>query len=570
MKHYKKAPVCFALSLLSLGLFSCNGGATSSSSESSISSSVEVVTSISIEGKSLIGIREYVTFIAKGNGVEQKVKWSTSNKKIATVSSSGMVKGIAVGSVTITATLEADSSISATFDLEVEESRQLELMFNRFINASYYTVEGSGTLNLSNAKGSFSFSEEHFEDSCSFSSTSAACLPSYGFGEGKDGTYLYEIENSAISKATYLRDKYEDYREVIFDISDYSAISTSFSNTPLAEDGKYTFINDTSLMGLFFYIWTQNFNTNDTTYASVAGDLESEMSSLTLEVKSPYIMEATLSFSSGASDAKLVFTVPSETKKNTLLEAFLKNNKVSYPETYSDITSLKELIKNHNYYRDFGTYTKEDGTKIPIGKVYFTEDAMFYDYGDEYIEEVKETTKLQDHGYINIIGKKGYKDGVYAFTCGKNDEGEQTLILGSRYTEETDSQGNFYTHYYDCVENLNITFDYTKGYDYTFSPADLGTSYAKYNSYVSLSSQAQELCYIYFYDLVAGLGATPQGLIIMIDLDEEKPEESAVDFAAYASYQGEYFFYPSGHEYSGFNTVSVPLVDNFLASLESN
>ena len=52
----------------------------------------------------------------------QSVAWSSADTSVATVSSSGVVKGIAKGSVVITATSKAKSSVSATVTITVEEA----------------------------------------------------------------------------------------------------------------------------------------------------------------------------------------------------------------------------------------------------------------------------------------------------------------------------------------------------------------------------------------------------------------------------------------------------------------
>lgn len=54
-------------------------------------------------------IYEGKTFTLKVSGTKNKVKWSTSNKKIATVNSKGVVKGIKKGNATITAKIDKKS-----------------------------------------------------------------------------------------------------------------------------------------------------------------------------------------------------------------------------------------------------------------------------------------------------------------------------------------------------------------------------------------------------------------------------------------------------------------------------
>ena len=53
-------------------------------------------------------------------GASQKVSWKSSNRKIATVSAKGIVKGIRPGKVTITATSKANKKVTKSFTIEVK------------------------------------------------------------------------------------------------------------------------------------------------------------------------------------------------------------------------------------------------------------------------------------------------------------------------------------------------------------------------------------------------------------------------------------------------------------------
>ncbi len=59
------------------------------------------------------------TTITPSNATNKGVTWSTSNKAVATVSSTGVVKGLKAGKVTITATSKDNKKIKATCKIEV-------------------------------------------------------------------------------------------------------------------------------------------------------------------------------------------------------------------------------------------------------------------------------------------------------------------------------------------------------------------------------------------------------------------------------------------------------------------
>ena len=57
---------------------------------------------------------------SNGQAVSQAVTWSTSNANIATVDTTGLVRGIAAGTVTVQATSVADSTRSGTVTVTVQ------------------------------------------------------------------------------------------------------------------------------------------------------------------------------------------------------------------------------------------------------------------------------------------------------------------------------------------------------------------------------------------------------------------------------------------------------------------
>jgi len=77
--------------------------------------------SITIEGSQFVAKGKKIVLKAsiQPANANQEVSWKSSNKKIATVSSSGVVKGIKAGTVKITATAVSNKKISETFKITV-------------------------------------------------------------------------------------------------------------------------------------------------------------------------------------------------------------------------------------------------------------------------------------------------------------------------------------------------------------------------------------------------------------------------------------------------------------------
>ena len=75
-----------------------------------------------VNGNAKISVGESITLkttVTPSNATNKGVTWSTSNKAVATVSSSGVVKGLKTGTVTITATSKDNKKISRSCIIEI-------------------------------------------------------------------------------------------------------------------------------------------------------------------------------------------------------------------------------------------------------------------------------------------------------------------------------------------------------------------------------------------------------------------------------------------------------------------
>ena len=81
-------------------------------------------TSITVTGETTVKVGETISLsisVLPENAVDT-VTWATSNEEIASVSNRGVVKGMAEGSVTITATSTLDTNVKGTLNVSVEEA----------------------------------------------------------------------------------------------------------------------------------------------------------------------------------------------------------------------------------------------------------------------------------------------------------------------------------------------------------------------------------------------------------------------------------------------------------------
>lgn len=560
MKRFNKLLCILAVSASFLSIL----GSCGSNSNSSINTTESNVTSISIEGPNNVGLREYITLVAKSNDAEQKVNWSSSDKSIATISSAGIVKGIAVGKATITATLTSNENVTSSIEIDVHETMQLGVVLNRFIKSESYHVSTNGSISYNNNSYEMKSNEYFYKDSYNYISNNDFMLPSYGIGIDKEGAFLYNVENNSIISATYLRSTYYSYTDVLIDITDFDSLGVNFQGVAVEESNTYT-ITNTSVMGLFFYCWTQNINTQPQDIATLKDNIAKDMVNVTIEITSPYSFIAYLYFKQNVNTASLSFDMINEDKENTLLNTYLKDHEVTYPEVEPTIKSAIELTKNHNYIRELGKYTKADETQIDIGKVYFTNDAVFYDFNEDYIKQINKEDEIFDYGYININGKEDFVDGVYYFTTTINDSNEKEVKIGKRITEKN-LNGQFYTKYYDYIENITLIFEYMEGKEYTFTGVNT-SDYKDHLQFYSDCFTAQNIGYSLFKDEVIALDATPAGMILAIKLDDEA-SNSVMDYGIYMTISGLGTYLYSNYVYTGFNSVSLPFIDQYLDSIK--
>ena len=81
-----------------------------------------VASSVSISGPSSVAAGSTITLVATTVPAEGEVVWSSNDTDVLTVTSGGVVSGVAAGSAVVMATLSTDSSVFATKVITVTES----------------------------------------------------------------------------------------------------------------------------------------------------------------------------------------------------------------------------------------------------------------------------------------------------------------------------------------------------------------------------------------------------------------------------------------------------------------
>lgn len=525
-----------------------------------------------IKGNNQVGINEYIDLSAYLNDeLTDNVIWSSSDPSIASVSSIGMVKGLKVGTVIISCVLSNNKNVSNTFEVSVHESYSLSNVMGKFIKDKVaYKTSVNNTIKINNQNIDIKFEEKYYTDSYLFISSSIDYESSFGYGEENDTTIVYHYDyNKEITNAEFLRTEVYNYRSLTYDLQDLSI--NDFANYNLNDNNEYEILENNTKTTFISFI-NQNFNTtNDKT--SAYQSLSNGLTSLKIKVQDENNFSAIYDFSS--SIVTMNFSLINE--ENTLLNNYLSKNSIGKPTVESDILKIKELAKNHNYIRDLGRYVDTvDGKKIEInmGTCYYTENYIYYDFTDEYIEYYNAHPELQinnsnktlfDFGYINISSKTTKSDGVYYFEY-KSIDGEMKLMVSNdKYREENNFTN--YTKYYEFIENLTWIMDYTDDKLFTYEKTNTNTFDESYNEYVSNSLDCADITYYLFQDYITAFDATPLGLFLAYkNADEEK--DCVVYVGAYLYIKGAGVFDYQNYSYSGFNSSNVKLIDDYLLNLK--
>lgn len=525
-----------------------------------------------IKGNNQVGINEYIDLSAYLNDeLTDNVIWSSSDPSIATVSSIGMVKGLKVGTVIISCVLSNNKNVSNTFEVSVHESYSLSNVMGKFIKDKVaYKTSVNNTIKINNQNIDIKFEEKYYTDSYLFISSSMDYESSFGYGEENDTTIVYHYDyNNEITNAEFLRTEVYNYRSLTYDLQDLSI--NDFANYNLNDNNEYEILENNTKTTFISFI-NQNFNTtNDKT--SAYQSLSNGLTSLKIKVQDENNFSAIYDFSS--SIVTMNFSLINE--ENTLLNNYLSKNSIGKPTVESDILKIKDLSRNHNYIRDLGRYVDTvDGKKIEInmGKCYYTENYIYYDFTDEYIEYYNAHPELQinnsnktlfDFGYINISSKTTKSDGVYYFEYKLIDGEMKLMVSNDKYREENNFTN--YTKYYEFIENLTWIMDYTDDKLFTYEKTNTNTFDESYNEYVSNSLDCADITYYLFQDYITAFDATPLGLFLAYkNANEEK--DCVVYVGAYLYIKGAGVFDYQNYSYSGFNSSNVKLIDDYLLNLK--
>jgi hypothetical protein len=143
--------------------------------------------------------------IAPADATNKGVIYSTSNSKVATVSSSGVVKGVAVGTATITVK-SAQGGLSKTCKVTVSKATNTLTASGKTVTVKYtklkkknQTILRSSAISVSNAKGTVTYKKSSGNSKITVASTGKFTVKK-GL---KKGTYKVKVKVTAAGNSQY-------------------------------------------------------------------------------------------------------------------------------------------------------------------------------------------------------------------------------------------------------------------------------------------------------------------------------------------------------------------------------
>ena len=551
------------LLLAGLPLFACAPSASSSSTPDT--TPVTPAKALTVKSDvTYIGVNEYAQIsVANEKGEPVSATFASSDQSIATVSSSGVVKGIAYGTAVIS--VAAEGYPSTSIDITVGESKSLFSVAQKILSASSFKVDYTGSLAYFGKYYELKMKEYVTPYAYYYDANGCEAFDSVGYATDGYDAFEFQLVDGKVSDATYFRYNYSSYNDLTLTLK---GLSGNYFSLQPNEDGLY------DLAGSDDSVLLMNLLFQHTNLPSITANFT--LDSLTVfdaEVPDPDTLVFHMEITSLAGKVNPVDVTVSEINSVSLpwLDEFFAKPEIKTPEVYEDVEAAYGLVSKGNYVNDLGTIgIYEDNTgdlleQIEQGSAKFTSDYVYFDYTDEFLDyynkEMEEYgERLSRGGYINL------SDGVYTFFVDDNE----AITLGDKW-EYVDGAGQLYTRYQDYYPNPWLILDLVKeaGRLYTFVPVPGGTGMMSQNAreYASDADVSLEIAFALDED-AQGAGGTAYALCLGMEIDEADPSKSVIAIGGmfeFADYFG-MVLPPIYTEYTGFGNGNVAVLDQYLAA----
>lgn len=336
------------------------------------------------------------------NGYGTAVSYSSSDTGVATVDGEGNVTLVAAGTTTIKATLDADKSVTASYDLTVKEVTSYQ--FKKITStdeledgAKYLIVYETG----SKAMGEIDSSNKGTALDITLDKTTNTCtiedFEGYTLVAQSDGTYAFKYGDNYVAgtaKSSVALDSKILYSSSITDYAKWNITFSTQKNANIANSqNTYYYIqynNSTDGNGNIFRIYKSTQRTVQL-YKAVEESKDVTVTIGASGYTTLYYSDRNLALPEGLTGSVVKFN--SETNKLTLLDAY------EYDATDTNAIPMGQAVVLHGSANTTYTLTSvsDDGVVFPIGDSTVPNDLIGHD--DDQSVTTSDGTYIYFFGY---------------------------------------------------------------------------------------------------------------------------------------------------------------------------
>ncbi len=437
-----------------------------------------------------------------------------------------------VGENTVYVSYQGAESVSYTINVvPLSEDTSLVDFVTTLSSATTYTysiyIDGSVQLEDDSVVSGLRYTYQ-FGDTAYFLETIAGNQPyydyTYGYVNTDDGVMKYTVQDEIVYPISYASHTYRNYTNL--SLTTYNELVTS--NMPTRKVGDYFSITDNTTISYLTSSSRTNVSSVSTYLRDIKAYLEDDVLSFVLDCGTYGTI--TLTYSDVGN------TTPS------YIDDYISRYGTDV-ETYDEVNRAKELFAKNNYTYSLGS---------SVGTAYVTENYVYYDYLDSYIESyyTENSVELKDNGYAVYDGV------VYSF------EAENNQIVSSSIAEYK-TLGTEET-FMDVVDEFPSTLSMFNDNLDMFEPTTITTSGYTYDTYeIQYDDVPDEVSEFYGYTASAYYIPYSTGIIVYDSTLDSSA--SIIIYVGYTSlsFSSDYF----GYTYSNFGNTSVDFIEEYLTNL---
>ena len=442
---------------------------------------------------------------------------------------------------------------STSFEYEVIEAISDESFANVLdlidSNDDNYTLDTSLDLMLTSGRTQLNIKEQYTDKAYYYTENVNDLTYSYGFAEGqnvkdengntlhKRGVFKYTIDenNQVVPGVYYNHSSPNIYATSLGVISQIEALDSDLASRRLIDD-------------TYFNVTDAEYISNLLMHVGLAESNSSLIESAKAFVKSENNFEVVLTFVNDIGTISYDFSNIGETTIPAI-EEYLDSG-LGGADGPEEMKEVGEVASLNNYVVDLGEYDAGLMT-VDIGKAYYTENYLYFDYTEDFISLMSSlnptSDPLVDYGCVMM------DDGIYEFTAPFSG-GTNEIILASEPSNTTKTIPEFcqYIGTLDIFNEDNLDY---------FEEGSLNASYSGYLAYY------KSLC----TDVNDALQFDPNDTydpystgVLNVTRDAKGVINSFMIFYAFKASSSQIGFYV--REFKDFGKATVPVMEDFLGN----